>query len=62
MYCIFIDILKPLNIGNNINVHDFTSVCNRKIRSPIDCPLSWTNYGQVSLYISNVFFTYYFYI
>lgn len=47
---IFIDILRsPLNLQNNFNAHNFSTVCNGNSRSSVDCPLSWSNFGYVSL-------------
>ncbi|VVC35460.1 Hypothetical protein CINCED_3A020998 [Cinara cedri] len=44
----YLDILRsPLNLPSNYNSNNFTTICNHKVRSPIDCPLSWSNFGQI---------------
>lgn len=46
---IFIDILRlPMNLDINFNAHNFSTVCNKKIRSSAGCPMSWSNFGYVS--------------
>lgn len=50
-----IDILKsPLNLQNNFNSHNFTTVCNGKMHSSVDCPMSWSNFGHVSLLLKYI--------
>ncbi|XP_060834228.1 transferrin-like isoform X1 [Rhopalosiphum padi] len=44
----YLDILRsPLNLPNNFDVHNFSTVCNRKNRISVDCPLSWSYFGHI---------------
>lgn len=44
----YLDILRsPLNLPNNYDIHNFSTVCNRKFRTSVDCPLSWSYFGHI---------------
>lgn len=46
---IYTDILRaPLHLADNFDVGNFSTICYPNTRLSADCPLSWSNFGQVS--------------
>ncbi|XP_050421210.1 transferrin-like [Adelges cooleyi] len=45
----YLGILKtPMNLQDNFSALNFTTVCGSNYsRSPVDCPLSWSHFGQI---------------